>query len=164
MKPGNAARKHETATPQLDTVLAAFLKHLREQHNLSDEQINTLFEQKTSIPVSAFSSLLSTLETVVKYLKENKRLRNGEIATLLNRDPRTIWSTYHNALKKFPSSLIIAQTPYHLPADVFQDRRKSALEAVIMHLKEHYNLSLHEIAVLLKRDDSTIWITAHRKK
>ena len=85
-------------------ILSAFVAHLRKNHNLEDNEIYSLFNlDQTRIPISIFSNdKLSTLETVVKYLKENVALKLVDIATLLNRDQRAIWTTYNNSKKKFP--------------------------------------------------------------
>ena len=53
------------------------------------------------IPLAEFQDnpSFSILETVVYYLK-NKRLRFVDIAKLLCRNPKTIWTVYHRALEK----------------------------------------------------------------
>jgi len=48
----------------------------------------------------------------------------------------------------------------HVPASVFNNSL-APLEAVVLFLKEHLGYSFHKIALLLKRDDRTIWLT-HR--
>lgn len=54
-----------------------------------------------SIPVSVISDRsLATLESVVEYLKEKKNLSYHEIAVLLKRDDRTVWTCYSRAKKK----------------------------------------------------------------
>jgi len=40
---------------------------------------------------------LSVLEVMVEYLKEKEGLSYHEIASLTNRDDRTIWTVYHRA-------------------------------------------------------------------
>lgn len=52
------------------------------------------------IPLNAFKSKLSILETAVKFLKEHYELRYTEIAKLLNKDQRTIWTVYKRAQQK----------------------------------------------------------------
>jgi len=46
----------------------------------------------------------------------------------------------------------------HIPASVFNNSL-APLEAVVLFLKEHLGYSFHKIALLLKRDDRTIWLT-----
>ncbi|MEK6879693.1 MAG: hypothetical protein AABY22_08810, partial [Nanoarchaeota archaeon] len=53
------------------------------------------------IPASIFSNLkLSVLESIVKYLKETLNLTYHNIAVLLKRDERNIWTIYNRAIKK----------------------------------------------------------------
>lgn len=51
-----------------------------------------------------------------------------------------------------------------LPTSIFLDRSLSVLETISEYLKEKKNLTYHEIAVLLNRDDRTIWTCYHRAK
>ena len=58
-------------------------------------------ESKFFIPVSVFTDRkLSVLEAIVSYIKDNFKLRYSEIAILLNRDERNIWTACNRALKK----------------------------------------------------------------
>ena len=58
-------------------------------------------ESKIFIPISIFADRkLSVLEAVVSYLKDNFNLRYSEIASLLNRDQRNIWTVYSQYKKK----------------------------------------------------------------
>jgi len=49
-----------------------------------------------------------------------------------------------------------------VPLNVFTDRSLSVLEVLVEYLKEYHNLSYHDIAVLLNRDDRTIWTVYNR--
>jgi transcriptional regulatory protein LevR len=54
-----------------------------------------------NIPTSIFRDRsLSVLEAVVEYLKEHHNLNYHQIARLLNRDERTVWTVYSRAKKK----------------------------------------------------------------
>jgi len=54
-----------------------------------------------SIPTAIFQDReLSVLEAIAEYLKEKKGMRYSEIAKLLNRDDRTIWTAYNRAKEK----------------------------------------------------------------
>ena len=56
---------------------------------------------RISFPSSALKNRdISILEAVVVYLKDKKGFTYHEIALLLNRDDRTIWTCYNRALKK----------------------------------------------------------------
>ncbi len=58
-------------------------------------------DSKFQIPLSALNDRrLSVLESIVFYLKQNHKLRYSEIAGLIKRDERNIWSVYHKAEKK----------------------------------------------------------------
>jgi Mn-dependent DtxR family transcriptional regulator len=58
-------------------------------------------ESKYFIPLTEISNRkFSVLESIVKFLKEKCSLGNNEIAKLLKRDSRTIWTVYARARKK----------------------------------------------------------------
>jgi DNA-binding CsgD family transcriptional regulator len=110
------------------------------------------------LPLSIFSSPeLSALEAICRYLKDAKGLRYSEIAKTLNRDQRTIWATYNNALRKTSSRLDISDTAYQIPLRIFQDRKLSVLESIVHYLKDTHHLRYSEIARLINRDERNIW-------
>ena len=136
-----------------------FLKYLEEVYRFK------LVEkpEEILIPVSVFNNdYLSALETIVKYLHENKGLKLVEIAKLLNRDQRAVGVTYRFARRKLKSVLRAPVTKYSLPLSVIADKRLSVLESIVYYLKETYALSYHRIAVLLRRNDRTVWTVYHR--
>ncbi len=51
-----------------------------------------------------------------------------------------------------------------IPSLVLRDRRISVLEAIVEYLKDEKKLSYHEIAVMLNRDDRTIWTCYNRAR
>ncbi|MBD3310338.1 hypothetical protein GF351_03910 [Candidatus Woesearchaeota archaeon] len=51
-----------------------------------------------------------------------------------------------------------------LPLSVLRDRSVSVLEAIVGYLKDEKGLTYHEIAVMLNRDDRTIWTVFSRVK
>ncbi|MBT3297655.1 hypothetical protein HN385_01925 [archaeon] len=61
-----------------------------------------IFEKSSlAIPTSIFKNRkLSILEAIVVHLKENKKMTYAQIARLLNRNDRTIWTAYNRTLKK----------------------------------------------------------------
>ncbi|MDD5177986.1 MAG: hypothetical protein PHT54_01745 [Candidatus Nanoarchaeia archaeon] len=73
-------------------------------YDSSKKKVSSLFvikETRINIPISIFTnSKLSALESVVAYLKEKSRFSFKEIAVLLKRDTRTIWTVYNRARKK----------------------------------------------------------------
>jgi len=66
--------------------------------------------------------------------------------------------------KKLPSDIDIIPSLIAIPVSVLSDRSLATLEAVVEYLKEVLGLSYHEIAVLLKRDDRTVWTCYQRAK
>jgi hypothetical protein len=52
----------------------------------------------------------------------------------------------------------------NIPTSIFLDRTISVLEAITKYLKEERNLTYHQIAVLLNRDDRTVWTCYNRAK
>jgi len=49
-----------------------------------------------------------------------------------------------------------------IPIEIFKDRNVAVLESLVEYLKDQKNLSYHEIALLLNRDDRTIWTVYSR--
>ena len=118
-----------------------------------------------SIPICVFNNeTLSSLETICKYLKENCKYTYHEIALILNRNDRTIWTTYNNSKKKLAEKFVIKPSEISLPLDIFKERKLSVLESIAVYLKDKVGLSLHEIAKLLNRNDRTIWTVYNRGK
>jgi len=148
--------------------LALILEDIFSEHNLSPEDVIKALSSRTKekIPLSAFSnSKLSALEIIVKYLKENKNKKYSEIARLLNRDDRTIWSTYNNAKKKQTGPLSIKKKQpkdqISIPVSIFSSRKTSVLESLVIYLK-NLNYTFSQIAKFLKKDYQTIY-TSYRR-
>jgi DNA-binding NarL/FixJ family response regulator len=51
-----------------------------------------------------------------------------------------------------------------VPSRIFKDRNVAVLEAVVEYMKDIEGLSYHEIAVLLNRNERTIWTVYSRAK
>ncbi len=127
---------------------------------LDDKNLISLinYEKLILTPISIFKNS-SPLESLVKYLKDNLSLSLSEIASLLNRDQRTIWVTYNNVNKKkltldISSNIII-------PINLFSNRKLSILENLSYYL---YNerISLKKISILLNRNYKTIYTVYQR--
>ena len=58
----------------------------------------------------------------------------------------------------------ISQATLNIPPHIFRDRSLSVLEAITEYMKEKLNMTYHEIAVALNRDDRTIWTCYSRAK
>lgn len=122
----------------------------------------------STVPSSVFFDRdLAPLESISEYLKEEKGLTYHEIAVLVGRDDRTIWTCYSRAKKKraaSPKSAARIGNVVEIPLEIFKNRTFAPLESITSHLKEVADLSFHEIAVLLNRDDRTIWTCYSRAK
>jgi len=119
---------------------------------------------KYAIPFGIFAQKkLSSLEAIVKYLKEVQGLQLVQIASLLGRDSSTIWSTYGNASKKMLAPFSSVADDVVIPASLIADRTLSVLEHIVFFAK-NLGYSNHEIAIMLQLDDRTIWSVLHRAK
>lgn len=117
-----------------------------------------------TIPIGIFDNdALSSLEAIVKYLKEEQKIRFCKIANLINRSNKTIWTTYHKAIKKMPSSFNNISTKIMIPISAFSNRNFSILESLVGFIKE-LDYSNHEVGVMLHLDDRTIWTVYDRVK
>ena len=63
------------------------------KHPKSLSVTNLLFP----IPISIFSHDKTILESLVVFLKDEYQLSYSEVASLLMRDDRTVWTVYHKA-------------------------------------------------------------------
>lgn len=144
------------------------LKHtlhtLSKKYNITPLELTKLIDTNIEIPSSIYQNKeISTLETTVKYLKENLNLKYSQISALLNRDERTIWATYHNSLKKTKSKLTISDG-ISIPIKILSTRKFSILESITSYLKENHNLKFSEISKLFALDPRTIWTCYNRYK
>ena len=64
-----------------------------------DAQMSRAFDDKVPLAVLRDRDL-TALEAVVYYLKKEKGFSNTDIARLLNRDDRTVWTVYNRAARK----------------------------------------------------------------
>ena len=152
----------KTSTEKSVHALTQILDDLFLKHGITPEQLLTAIVQNKSpvIPLSVFSNKLSVLEIVVKYLREEKHLKYSEIAHLLDRDDRTIWTTYNNGLKKL-KSLVVQRTDEYIPVSIFSSRKYSVLESLVLYLKE-LGYSFGKISLLLNKNYQTIY-TSYRR-
>ena len=142
------------------------LETISAKYNVSEEELFNFITAKpvNNIPLSIFSTdKLSTLEIIVKYFKENLNKKYHEIALLLNRNDRTIWSTYQNSIKKFKGPLLV-RGPDIVPVTIFSSRKKSVLESLVIYLREDLQYSYTKISKLLKKDYQTIYTSYRRGK
>ena len=144
---------------------AAVKKIYLEEYTVDYPYSKKELEKETlTIPVCIFShDKLSGLESITKYLKEEKGLSYHEIAVMLGRDDRTIWHACHQATLKMPELLPSkGRKDIAIPVRIFKERKVSVLEHIASYLKQTHGLTYHEIAALLHRDDRTIWTVISR--
>jgi len=129
--------------------------------SLFDSFLDKQGEGEIRIPISVLKNRkVSGLESIVKFLREEVKLSNSNVAKLLGRSQQVCWTTYKNAARKMKERFTFSMSDIDIPAKVFRSRF-SVLEAIVMFLVTN-GRSFHEIAVALARDDRTIWTTYQR--
>lgn len=119
-------------------------------------------ESKEGIPLSIFDNdKLSIFESVVKYLHENEGKKFSTIGVQLQRNDRTIWSTYHNAKRKRKKQFEKLDFTTTIPLQIFANRSFTLFESLVLYLKKK-GWTNHAIAVTLRRNDRTIWAVYNR--
>jgi hypothetical protein len=124
-------------------------------------------EKDVLLPVSIFSnSKLSSLELIVKYLKEELGMHFNEIALLLKRDYKSIWGTYSAASRKQKEALTFLSSKYFIPIKIIavSDQNLSTLESIVSYMKDELDLRYSEIGSELHRDQRNIWTVYNRAK
>jgi len=114
-----------------------------------------------SIPITIFTNKLGGLEGLTKYLKENLGLTYHEIAELINRNDRTIWTAYNKSIKKQSIKINVRKTLVFIPISILRNRKLTILEAIVVYLKNK-GMKYSEIGKLLNRDQRNIWTTYSR--
>ena len=120
---------------------------------------------RIAIPQSIFKDrTIAVLEALTEYLKDELKMSYHEIAVLTARDDRTIWTAYNRAKQKREGKETKARERAVLtvPFNIFHDRSLSILEVITEYLKDKKQLTYHEIASMLNRDDRTIWTVYDR--
>ena len=146
------------------------INDFKRRHDLSQYDIIDLIvkedeikERADAIPAYIFDNdALGCFEAIVKFLRERVCLSNKKIALMLDRDQSTVAVTYLRARRKMPQSFIPKETDFFIPISSIKNRKMSVLETIVSHLKENYRLTYHNIALLLHRDDRTVWTVYQR--
>jgi ribosomal protein S18 len=121
-------------------------------------------ENELLLPINIFTNGTSGLESISKYLHDVLGLKYCAIAELLNRDDRTIWGAYNDALMKSDSEFDSQNESIGVPVSIFKDRSVSILEALSEYLKDELNLKYCRIAGLLNKNQRTVWTVYQRAK
>ena len=145
-------------------VVNTLIQNLIEKDKISFSEVIGLLREKRkeekviTFPLSILRNRsIGILEATTKYMKEELNLKYHEIAALLNRDARPIWTTYNKAKCKFPNRFVIDKNSIYVPVSIFTNRKLGLLENLAKHLKDNLNLKYREIADMLNRDNRTIW-------
>ncbi len=146
-------------------LISYLINETKKLYEFDEQDIRNLeIKKEISVPIGIFANdVLSSLEAIVKYLKEDLKLKFSKIAKLLNRSNKTIWTTYHNAAKKMPSPFGLVISNIMIPVSAFANRSFSTLESLVGFIKE-LDYTNHDVALMLHLDDRTIWTVYDRVK
>jgi len=124
------------------------------------------FDEKDiiQIPASIFTKKLSSLESIVKYLKENTKQSFKQISILLNRDNKVVWRIYKNSTKKHKQKIIPKRSKYIIPIQILEKGQLTCFEAITLYLKDNYDLSFKDLSTILHRNYKTVWTVYKRGK
>ncbi|MDP7140953.1 MAG: hypothetical protein QF506_01190 [Candidatus Woesearchaeota archaeon] len=156
---GRNIQSYPSKNAESQQILDVFIDHLQEEHKYSLGKVNKLLlaeRDNIQVPNHIFKGKLSTLEAVVKYLKEKLGLRYREISKLLRRDERTIWTTYQKAIKKQKKAFSAKKAEVNIPLKIFKNRNLSPLESVVFFMLHSLNLKNQDVCRLLNKRPSTI--------
>jgi hypothetical protein len=159
---------HKSVQKQVVTDEHDALDYLEDFYGLEKGELLPLIEKRKDQLQNSFptfilrDSKLSSLEAIVKFLRENRKLSYQEIAQLLCRKPATLAVTYSVAKSKkaeaFQSELDIEEE--FVPFSAFT-AKLSVLESICLHLKSQ-DKSYSEIARVLGKDPRTVWTVCKR--
>ncbi|MFQ5475241.1 MAG: hypothetical protein ACE5DM_05390 [Candidatus Nanoarchaeia archaeon] len=156
--------------PNSDKIKQVFstLVHLFKDQGLSPQQLMNMYQRtdqpidKSVVPVSVFATSLSPSESLCKYLKEVHDLTYKEISLIINRDERSVWTSYRRSQEKGAALFTSLATDILIPVRIFADRRLSILEHVVLYLKEKTGVTSYKIAKMLNKTPSVIY-TIHKR-
>lgn len=137
------------------------IKYVLENENISEEELMSRMHKndEESVPVTIFTTPLSPLESITRYLKENMGKKLVEISSIIGRSSAALSPAYRKSIsKKFE----IKKTGIMIPLGEFEKNKDlSVLEIVASHMRSR-GLSFTEIARILERDVRTIWTVCKR--
>lgn len=102
------------------TIIELAFSYLKHNYNLAPAEISKILnipsreakklwdasapvdsiKESPFVPAQIIGGVLSPFENIVEYLKERKRMKNSEIAHVLARSNKTIWTVYERAKEK----------------------------------------------------------------
>lgn len=143
---------------------------LSKKFGISRKEIFNLLEQEKEItkeyfPISILSAKnLSSLESVVKYMRENLDMKISEISKLLNRNSGAISITYSHSKEKHKKCLKEDERKGLIPFTALSNRKLSVLESISSFLKKEKGLTVKEISDITGRDIQTIYTSLRRAR
>ena len=149
----------------LQLILQDVIYKLREQDQLDLPELINLYQKLTpekKVPLSIFTTTLYPIEAITKYLHEEEQLTFTQIAELLNRNPKNIWTAYKRSTQKFKKPFSKIQEKYFIPLSLFQNETKTPLEAIILYLKSIYQLTNKKIALILNNSPNSVAVLLKR--
>jgi len=103
---------------------------------------------------------------------DSEKRYSDTISSSIDNDLQAIHTFIENFIEKHDmsadetfhllSSIKDKQKVVSIPSYVLRYKSLGIIESVTKYLKEHMNLSYHQIALLLQRDDRVIWVTYNR--
>jgi hypothetical protein len=137
--------------PVLESLIAVYKEEqLKNRHSSDIPQL----------PLHIFSEKrLGILEAATKYLKENQSMKYCEIAKHLNRDERTVWVSYNNAIKKRKNKFEPAKIEHYIPCNIFSNRKLGPLESLVVYLRDDLKLSIQEISKYINRNYMSVYLS-----
>jgi hypothetical protein len=112
-----------------------------------------------SVPIGIFGNPeLGILQALTIYLHEIRNQSFHEIARLLDRNDRTIWASYHQG-KEQGLTQPNANNQLQVPVALFSNRKVGPLQALVYYLRSERKLTRAQIAGLLSRSYTTIYLT-----
>ena len=110
--------------------------------------------QEITVPISVFSTgKLTILQALVLHLSREQRRENKEIAKLLSRSTKAIWSVVKAANKAHPQPL--PESGEDVPVSAFTSDA-TPLAQFVVYCKEVLRLKNKKIAKMCSRDPRTI--------
>ena len=162
-------KKRKVSRKKLMESLDCVLGELKEDGSFSEEEIGALvlervksqYKKKVVIPLHIFCDKLGALESLTKYMKENLGMRYSEIAAVLVRDERTVWTSYNKAKEKvrrrFGSGFELGDAKLTIPLSEFEKEGLTVLERVVVYLKDKKRKKYSEISKIIDRDQRNVW-------
>ena len=116
-------------------------------------------ETSSDIPITIFTTSLSPLESLTRFLKDNKGKKLVEISRITSRSSAALSAAYKNSgSQKFE----IIETEYKIPLKEFEDNSDLSILEIVVNYLEKKDMKHSEIAKILGRDVRTIWTLQKR--